>query len=312
MPGPKLSYARAVTASARGLRVGLLRRSYEREVPAAPEVLRMMARTTAVLRDMGCRIEEAALPPVQEYEAVSRVILAAEVYAMHEPTLRSRLPDYSRLFRVSVLGGGLIRAADYIAAQRRRTDLIAATAAALQRVDALVAPAAPDSAPLLTEPRPAGGGLATSLGAVAAVAGTPSLVVPRGPHRLRPAARPRNHGRGLERRDCAAARPPIRARGEAGGCAAGVLISVRRAALPGSGREQWPEHVHDAGNQDLHADAKQDEGEKACDDTSAGRAERPHRGKSAKLNMNRRIAAMAAAAALMPAKNQMRPAPGAG
>ena len=41
-------------------------------------------------------------------------------------TLKDRLADYSRVFRIRVLAGALIRAADYIAAQRRRTDLIAA------------------------------------------------------------------------------------------------------------------------------------------------------------------------------------------
>ena len=52
---------------------------------------------------------------------MGRVIISSEAYALHEATLKTRLADYSRVFRVRVLAGALIRAADYIAAQRRRT-----------------------------------------------------------------------------------------------------------------------------------------------------------------------------------------------
>jgi len=112
-----------------------------------------MTGASAVLRDLGCRVEEAALPPVGEYNAVGRVIISAEAYAMHEADLKRRLSDFSRVFRVRVLAGGLLRAADYIAAQRRRSDLIAATARIFDRFDALVYPAAAGAAPLLTEQR---------------------------------------------------------------------------------------------------------------------------------------------------------------
>ena len=83
-------------------------------------------------------MEDAALPSVQDYNAVGRVIISSEAYALHEATLKTRLSDYSRVFRVRVLAGALVRAADYIAAQRRRTDLIATTAKAFERFDVLI------------------------------------------------------------------------------------------------------------------------------------------------------------------------------
>jgi hypothetical protein len=58
--------------------------------------------------------------------------------------------DYSRSFRVRVLSGALVCAADHIAAQRRRTDLIAATAQTFQRFDVLLSAASLGPAPLLT------------------------------------------------------------------------------------------------------------------------------------------------------------------
>ena len=177
VPGPTVSYARGLDAPLNGLRVGLLRRFYEHDVPGSPEVLQMMTRAAAILRGLGCRVEEASLPSVQEYNAVGRVIISAEAYALHEATLKTRLSDYSRVFRVRVLAGALIRAADYIAAQRRRTDLIAETARTFSRFDVLIAPPTAGSAPLLTEQRPDDGFARPLLTTVANVAAIPSLVV---------------------------------------------------------------------------------------------------------------------------------------
>ena len=175
--GPQVSYAGAIVTPPRGLRVGLLRRYYEHDVPASPEMLHMMSRAAAMLRSLGCRVEDATLPPVQEYNAVGRVIITAEAYALHEATLKTRLSDYSRVFRVRVLAGALIRASDYIAAQRRRTDLIAATTKAFQRFDVLLSAPTAGSAPLLTEQRPDDGFTRPLLTTVANIAAVPSMVV---------------------------------------------------------------------------------------------------------------------------------------
>jgi aspartyl-tRNA(Asn)/glutamyl-tRNA(Gln) amidotransferase subunit A len=174
---PKVSYASAIAAPLRGLRVGLLRRYYEHDVPASPEVLQMMSRAAATLRSLGCRVEDATLPSVQEYNAVGRIIISSEAYALHENTIRTRLSDYSRVFRVRVMAGALIRAADYIAAQRRRGDLIAITAKAFERFDVLITTPTAGTAPLLTEQRPDDGFARPLLTTVANVAAIPSMVV---------------------------------------------------------------------------------------------------------------------------------------
>ena len=137
----------------------------------------MMSRAAATLRGLGCRVEDAALPAVQEYNAVGRVIIVSEAYALHEATLKTRLSDYSRVFRVRVLAGALVRAADYIAAQRRRTDLIAMTANAFERFDALITAPTTGTPPLLTEQRPDDGFSRPLLTTVANVAAVPSMVI---------------------------------------------------------------------------------------------------------------------------------------
>lgn len=175
--GPKLSYARAIGAPVKGLRVGLVRRFYERDAPAERDVLQMMGRAVAGLEQAGCRVEEVVLPSLHDYNAVARIIVTAEAYAVHEASLRTRLTEYSRVFRLRVLAGALIRAADYIAAQRQSVDLTKATAAAFKSCDLLITAAAQSAAPLLAEQRPDDGFTLPLLTVPANVAGLPSLVV---------------------------------------------------------------------------------------------------------------------------------------
>ncbi|MGH7041284.1 MAG: amidase, partial [Acetobacteraceae bacterium] len=177
VPGPRVSYAQALRTPVKGLRVGVLRRFFERDAPGAPETLRMMAEALRLLRDLGCRVEEAEPPPLAEFNAVGRVIISAEAYALHEARLKTRLADYSRAFRVRVLGGALVSAADYLAAQRHRTDLIASMAGLFRHFDVLVSAPVPGPAPLLADQRPDDGFARPLLTTVANVAAVPSLVV---------------------------------------------------------------------------------------------------------------------------------------
>ena len=174
---PAGNYARAIEVPLKGLRVGFLRRFHEHDVPGTPEMLRMMAQAAATLKDLGCRVEDAVLPAVSEFNAVGRIIISAEAYALHEATLKTRLADYSRVFRIRVLAGGLIRAADYIAAQRRRSDLIAAVATLFQKFDVLISAPVTGAAPTLAEQRPDDGFSRPLLTTVANVAAVPSMVV---------------------------------------------------------------------------------------------------------------------------------------
>jgi aspartyl-tRNA(Asn)/glutamyl-tRNA(Gln) amidotransferase subunit A len=177
VPGPTVSYAAALGAPLKGLRVGVLRHFYDHDAPSAPEMLHAMLNATKLLRGLGCKVEDATLPPLQDYNAVGRTIICAEAYAMHEANLRQRLGDYSRAFRIRVLGGALIRAADYIAAQRRRAALIAETARAFEKFDVLVTAPTMGAAPLLSEQRPDDGFARPFLTTFANVAALPAMVV---------------------------------------------------------------------------------------------------------------------------------------
>ncbi|HTC11793.1 MAG TPA: amidase [Acetobacteraceae bacterium] len=177
VPGPKISYAKSLDVPVTGLRVGVLRHLYEHDLPGTPELLHAMNHAIATLTSLGCRVDDVTLPSLQEYNAVGRVIISAEAYALHEATLHSRISDYSRTFRIRVLPGALVRASDYIAAQRRRSDLIALTAKAFERVDVLLSTPTQGAAPILTDQRPDDGFARPLLTTLANVAAVPSLAV---------------------------------------------------------------------------------------------------------------------------------------
>jgi len=177
VPVPPMSFTKDLNTSVKGLRVGILRHFVEHDVPATPETLKMFGQAIGALKDLGCKVADATLPPVQDYNAVGRLIISAEAFAMHEAALKTRVGDFSRAFRVRVLSGALLRAADYIAAQRQRTALIAATNEAFKKFDVLLTLPTTGPANILSEQRHDDGFSRPLLTTVANVAAVPSLVV---------------------------------------------------------------------------------------------------------------------------------------
>lgn len=64
------------------------------------------------------------LSPLAIYSACTFVILMAEAYAIHEPWFKTARNSSGAIFRDRTSLGGLIRAADYVQALRRRRELV--------------------------------------------------------------------------------------------------------------------------------------------------------------------------------------------
>jgi aspartyl-tRNA(Asn)/glutamyl-tRNA(Gln) amidotransferase subunit A len=175
--GLRRSYARAISGSVKGMRVGVLRSLFTRDAEVTGEMREMLANVCDVLTGLGCRVEEARLPPLLDYAAVIRALICSEAYALHEANMRARAGDFSRIFRVRVLPGALIRAADYIAAQRMRTDLITATNRQFEKFDVLLNAAAQGVAPLIADIHPEDGFARPYVAGYANVAGLPSIAL---------------------------------------------------------------------------------------------------------------------------------------
>lgn len=148
---PPGGYAAAARRGAKGLRVGLIRRFYEVDLPASAEVLEQMEDAERLLKELGCTVGTAECPPLSVFNAANRLIISAEAFAIHEAELIARPEAYSRAFRVRVMAGGVLRAADYIQAQRHRRSLAAELNGLFERFDVLVTAATPGPAPRLAD-----------------------------------------------------------------------------------------------------------------------------------------------------------------
>ena len=133
---PVPDYRAGLTGDIKGLRVGLVRHWYEED--AHPDVAPAIDRAAAQLASLGALVDEVRLSSLLEYADCKTTISAAELYAIHAPELKRRPQDFGKLLRNRVLPGALIRAEDYVQAQRRRTVLCRELGAMFERVDVLV------------------------------------------------------------------------------------------------------------------------------------------------------------------------------
>jgi aspartyl-tRNA(Asn)/glutamyl-tRNA(Gln) amidotransferase subunit A len=92
-----------------------------------------------IIERQDARIEDVTLPmPVSECFDVTRVIGPAESAAIHEAELRERPGDMGFALRDKLLAGSLVRAVDYIQAQRQRRLMADAIDALVREYDAIM------------------------------------------------------------------------------------------------------------------------------------------------------------------------------
>jgi aspartyl-tRNA(Asn)/glutamyl-tRNA(Gln) amidotransferase subunit A len=145
---PVPDYRAALTGSIKGLRIGVLRHLFEDDTPIAPAAKTALEAAFDVLRGLGATLEDTRIRPVQVYHDVKITGAESELYAVHEPALRTRLSDFGEDFLGRTLGALLISGADYVQASRWRRVLVAEMAPLYRKYDVLVT-AGPGPAPRL-------------------------------------------------------------------------------------------------------------------------------------------------------------------
>jgi aspartyl-tRNA(Asn)/glutamyl-tRNA(Gln) amidotransferase subunit A len=135
----------------KGLRIGYARRWHERDLYAARDQHTTMAEAVKLLQGLGATVAECDPGALIDYTAVNRLVIVAEAYALHEHSLATRPDDHSRAFRLRVLGGAAMRAADYLAAQRQRFVLANRLNAMFAEYDLILTAAVPGPARTLEE-----------------------------------------------------------------------------------------------------------------------------------------------------------------
>jgi aspartyl-tRNA(Asn)/glutamyl-tRNA(Gln) amidotransferase subunit A len=146
MPSDAHDFGRDLDRGVRDVRIGFIRHFHETDMPAVPEMTAAIEDAARVLESEGALVRPITLPSLNEFAAVNRVILASEAWSVHAPWLRTRPGDYGQLARRRLMPGAFIAAGDYVGAQRRRGQMIAAVEDAFREVDVLLCASSMDPA----------------------------------------------------------------------------------------------------------------------------------------------------------------------
>ncbi len=139
-------FGRMLDRGVRGLRIGFIRHFHERDMPAHPEVTAALEDVARVLQAEGAEVQTVEIPSLNEFSNINRVILCSEAWSIHAPWLRTRPGDYGQLSRRRLMPGAFMNAGDYVGAQRRRLELIAAVEDRLRDFDVLMCASSMDPA----------------------------------------------------------------------------------------------------------------------------------------------------------------------
>src|SRR5438045_543484 len=144
---PIPDYRASLKGEVKGLRIGLIRHFYERDNEANAATHNAIDAAAKTLEGLGCAVRDVTLSPLADWAACGVTIMLSEAYAIHEANLRTRFTDYGEIFRDRMVLAGLITAADYVQALRRRRELVAELDRAMVGLAIVMTAAAPSEAP---------------------------------------------------------------------------------------------------------------------------------------------------------------------
>ena len=139
---PATDYSAGIGKSLTGLRVGVVRHFFEKDLMTDPETIAALETSVKVLRDLGCVVSDVTLSPFGVYTDVGSLISRSEAYAIHQHWLRTTPELYGTFGRHRLMAGAFVSATDFINAQRQRARLIGEFAETMKTVDVVIFPTA--------------------------------------------------------------------------------------------------------------------------------------------------------------------------
>jgi aspartyl-tRNA(Asn)/glutamyl-tRNA(Gln) amidotransferase subunit A len=147
--GPLPDYMAAVQRPVKGLTIGIPTAFYVDDLD--PEVARIIDETVAILKREGANVVQVELPDQRQLTAASQLVLAVEAAAFHKRWMIERPQDYGPQVLMRLQNGLAVPAVSYLETMRWRGPALAAHLAAVNGVDAVIAPVAPVAAPTIAE-----------------------------------------------------------------------------------------------------------------------------------------------------------------
>lgn len=135
---PMKDFTADLEKGVKGLKIGVIRHFYTRDLEADPEMAKSIEDALDLLSREGAEIREVKLSPLQDYATCNRIILMSEAYAIHEKWLQERPEDYGALCRNRITAGAFYRAVDYVKALRWRGRLVRELNEAMADLDVVI------------------------------------------------------------------------------------------------------------------------------------------------------------------------------
>jgi aspartyl-tRNA(Asn)/glutamyl-tRNA(Gln) amidotransferase subunit A len=114
------NFGAAIGRDIKGLKIGVIRHFYTKDLVADPEMAAAIEAAIKVLENLGAEVREIETRPLAQYAACNRVILLSEACAIHEKWIIERAEDYGALLLGRLLPGMGYSGVDYVQATRTR------------------------------------------------------------------------------------------------------------------------------------------------------------------------------------------------
>lgn len=123
-----------------GLRIGVVRHSFEADPDYDPAVLAALDHSLETLVDLGATLTDVRLGDFARYGAIARAVAWPEEYAAHRDELEAFPERFTAVSRSRLMDGQAYSAADYIRALEQRERAIADYVTTMATVDLMVLP----------------------------------------------------------------------------------------------------------------------------------------------------------------------------
>jgi aspartyl-tRNA(Asn)/glutamyl-tRNA(Gln) amidotransferase subunit A len=121
---PFEDFAKDIDGGIKGLRIGVVRHFWEKDLGVNAELSTALEQALEVLRTLGARTEDVTMRPLQAYSDVKIVMAETELLSLHLPELIARAGAFGQDFRARSLAACLFTAEDYVRASRERRAMI--------------------------------------------------------------------------------------------------------------------------------------------------------------------------------------------
>jgi aspartyl-tRNA(Asn)/glutamyl-tRNA(Gln) amidotransferase subunit A len=135
---PIEDFAKGFDGGVKGLRIGVVRHFWEKDLLVDAELSAALEQALIVLRKLGARTGDVTMQPLQTYSDVKIVMAETELFSLHLPALIARTGAFGQDFRARSLAACLFTSEDYVRASRERRAMIEQMQPLYRRFDLLV------------------------------------------------------------------------------------------------------------------------------------------------------------------------------